>query len=196
MDGCAGGEPVSKLVIFSGLPGTGKSTLAERLARELRLPLLCIDDVIGEVPENAGFAFWDSRIAILLDVVERQLNLGLDVIVDSVFMNTDRHHAQALARKYGYQFLPIHVYISDEALWEARVTARFDALNNPDVATWERIGHQRLHFRAWEPGTALFIDNARSLEANYAELLRFVSAEAVDLQPLDEVPLIRGNYHG
>jgi len=117
---------LSKLIIFSGLPGTGKSTLAERLARELHLPLLCIDDVIGEVPENPGFAFWDSRIAVLLEVVETQLKLGLDVIVDSVFMNTDRHHAQALAGQYGYRFLPIHVFVSDEALWEARVTARFD----------------------------------------------------------------------
>jgi hypothetical protein len=42
----------TKLIIFSGLPGTGKSTLASQLARELRLPLLCIDDVIGEVPSE------------------------------------------------------------------------------------------------------------------------------------------------
>ena len=51
----------TKLIIFSGLPGTGKSRLASRLARELGLPLLCIDDVIGEVPEGAGIPFWDLR---------------------------------------------------------------------------------------------------------------------------------------
>lgn len=96
---------MNRLVIFSGLPGTGKSTLANRLARELRLPLLCIDDVIGEIPANAGTEFWDSRVAILLELVETQLKIGLDVIVDSVFMNMDRHHAQGLARKYGYRLL-------------------------------------------------------------------------------------------
>jgi len=42
----------NKLVIFPGLPGTGKSTLAERLARELRWPLLRIDDVVMDVPVN------------------------------------------------------------------------------------------------------------------------------------------------
>lgn len=186
---------MQKLILFSGLPGTGKSTLATRLARELQLPLLCIDDVIGDVPENAGIPFWDSRVRILLDVVETQLKVGLSVIVESVFMNTDRHHAQELARKYNARLLPIYLFVSDENTWKDRVTVRYNEMNDNDVATWDRIQHQRQRFRAWEPNTALFIDSMNPVEQNYKTVLKFVTDENATLKPLSNVPLVEGKYH-
>lgn len=173
----------------------GKSTLAEKLARTLRWPLLKIDDVIGDVPENPGIEFWDSKVDILLDLVNTQLALGLDVIVDSVFMNMDRQHAQKLAQKYQVRFLPIYVFISDDQIWQERVTKRFSELNDKDVATWENIQHQREHFAPWQSGTALFIDSLHSLEENFERVLDFVTKEDVSLQPLTEMQLSQGRYH-
>jgi predicted kinase len=186
---------MSTLVIFSGLPGTGKSTLANRLARELRWPLLRIDDVVLDVPENAGTDFWDSQISILLGLTEAQLELGLDVIVDSVFMNTDRHHAQALARKYESRFRPIYTLVSDDRIWQERVVQRYAELSNPAVATWDRLQHQRQHFRKWEPNTALFVDAVNTMEQNFATVLRFVQTDEIALSPLEDIPLVEGKYH-
>ena len=186
---------LATLVIFSGLPGSGKSTLADKLARKLHWPLLRIDDVIGDVPEDAGIAFWDSKVDVLLDLVETQLELGLDVIVDSVFMNMDRQHAQELARKYHARFLPIHVFVSDDKIWEQRVTHRYDELHNKDVATWERVQHQREHFREWEPQTALFIDSIHPVDQNFAKVLDFVMKENAFLKPISEIQLVQGKYH-
>jgi predicted kinase len=186
---------MTELVILSGLPGTGKSTLAHRLALELRWTLLCIDDLLGEVPHDADLAFWDSKIDILLDLIERQLRIGLSVVADSVFMDADRQHAQELARKYNARFLPIHVFVSDEETWKGRVSSRFARLGNPEVATWERIQRQREGFREWEPGTALFIDSLYPLEENLADALDFISERGASLQPLKEIPLTRGRYH-
>lgn len=184
------------LVIFSGLPGTGKSTLSEHLARELRWPLLCIADVAGNIPPEADFRFWDEKIVILLAIAEAQLALGLSVIVDSVFMGADRVHAQEIAHKHGAAFRPVYCFVSNEALWEKRVTERADALQNPAVTTWERIQHQRQWFAPWRPGTALFVEAANSVEQNYARLLEFVTSPKISLEPLSvDVPLVKGHYH-
>lgn len=184
------------LTIFSGLPGTGKSALADRLARELRWPLLRIDDVAGNVPPGADFHFWDEKILVLLTIAEAQVELGVNVIVDSVFMGTDRVHAQEIARYHHALFRPIYCFISDEALWKKRVTSRFEELQNPDVATWERIQHQRQWFVPWQENTALFVDAVRPAEANYADALHFVKDPSFMCQPLRvDVPLVKGQYH-
>ena len=83
----------------------------------------------------------------------------------------------------------------DEAVWKERVTNRSNELKHPEVATWERIQHQRQRFREWEPDTALFIDNLDSADQNYQKILDFVTAQEVKLRPLSEIPLSEGRYH-
>ncbi|MGD8403113.1 MAG: ATP-binding protein [Anaerolineales bacterium] len=184
------------LVIFSGLPGTGKSTFANRLARERRWPLLRIDDVAGNVPLEADYRFWDEKILLLLTIVEEQLKLGISTIADSVFMGADRVHAQELASKYDTYFRPIYCYVSDEALWKERVTERFEAAQGPNVASWEQIQHQRQWFAPWQPDTGLFIDTVDPFEQNYEKVLEFVVDQSISLTPIQiDVPLEKGKYH-
>jgi predicted kinase len=188
---------MSTLVIFSGLPGAGKSTLANRLAQELRWPILCIDDLTVDVPPDADYRFWDEKILVLLRLAETQLSLGVSVIVDSVFMGADRLHAQELAQTYKAAFRPVYCFVSDESVWKNRVALRAETLQNPAVATWEHIKHQREYFHKWEPDTALFVDAAQPLEKNYAKVREYVTGPNAPLKPL-ALPadgLKKGNYH-
>ena len=189
----------STLVIFSGLPGTGKSILSTRLARELGWPLLRLDDIPARMPEDWAtydLDFWDTVISMLMQLTETQLEVGANVIVDAVFMAYDRHHFQALAGKYGVALRPVYTYLSDEKLWEARVTERFNALGrSPDVATWDGIQTKRKRFLAWEPGTALFVDGVHPLEQNLALVREYATGGVLQPRPLPELPLIQGRYH-
>ena len=186
----------STLVIFSGLPGTGKSVLSDRLARELRWPVLRIDDVALKVPDGADFRYWDEQILILLTIVETQLELGISVIADSVFMNADRVHAQEIAARHKALFRPVYCFVSDEKLWEQRVTERANELQDASVSTWQRVQHQRKWFAPWKEKTALFVDSTISEEHNYPEVKRFVLDQNMVCDPLKvDKSLIKGRYH-
>lgn len=185
------------LVIFCGLPGTGKSTLANPLARALRWPLLPIDDLTVAVPADAGPAFWDEKILVLLTLAETQLQLGLSVVLDSVFMGRDRLHAQELARTYHAIFRPVYCFVSDETLWRQRVTQRAEMLQNPAVATWDGIQHQREHFAAWEADTGLLVDAVLPFEHNYATVHKYVTEQDISLvsMKIPDEGLTKGRYH-
>jgi Holliday junction resolvasome RuvABC ATP-dependent DNA helicase subunit len=68
------------LVIFSGLPGTGKTTLAQLLAQRLHIPLLRIDDIVSSIPPHMSRhadPFWEDMISILLNLLSVNLSKGL-----------------------------------------------------------------------------------------------------------------------
>jgi len=184
------------LTIFSGLPGTGKSTLANLLARKLRWPVLRIDDVAGDVPVNAGYRFWDEKILVLLTIVEEQLKLGVSVIADSIFMGADRVQAQEMARKYETNFRPVYCFVSDEKVWKKRVTGRLEDVQISGVADWEQIQHQRQWFSPWQSGTGLFVDAIEPIERNFASVIDFVMNPKVSLEPIQiKGPVTGGKYH-
>jgi predicted kinase len=81
------------LVIISGAPGSGKTTLARRLVLDLRLPLLVRDelketlaDAMGMPTDLAASARLGSgAYAALYLVTQRLLEAGIGVVIESNF---------------------------------------------------------------------------------------------------------------
>jgi len=79
-----------KMIVFSGLPGTGKSALAESVGQELGIPVFAKDWLEATllrcelVPANFKKPLASASYELLTTLARRQLMLGQSVILDSV----------------------------------------------------------------------------------------------------------------
>jgi predicted kinase len=80
------------LILITGMPGTGKSTLAGSLARHLGVPLICKDtikepllDVIGAADRAESRRLSDASFAVMFALARDCLRAGTDLILEGNF---------------------------------------------------------------------------------------------------------------
>ena len=145
-----------KLIIFSGLPGTGKSTLAEAIGKELGIPVFAKDWLESTLlrsglkltieDKSLGFAGYE----LLTILAERQLSLGQSVILDSVAgTETIRNTWRQLARQYGADWRVIECICSDESLHRSRLKVRKRNIPGWHELEWSDVEKVKQYYRPW-----------------------------------------------
>lgn len=96
----SGGKPPAALVIILGSPASGKTTLAERLSRELGLACLCKDDVkealfdvLGCPDRERSRLLSEASFTALVRLARTQLRVGCSCLIEGNWRAT---HAAAL----------------------------------------------------------------------------------------------------
>ena len=80
-------ETAAVLILMSGLPGVGKSTIADALAPRLGAPVLSVDPIEAAILRCGIPASFETGVAayeVAATLAEHQLALGLDVVGDAV----------------------------------------------------------------------------------------------------------------
>jgi predicted kinase len=135
------GKPL--VIIVNGLPGTGKTTLARRLAADVRLPVFSRDSIYetlydaldchsNGLPPLLGTA----TFTLLYSVASSMIAAGQSVIIEGFFGRPDLRTAEFLQLQRRYDFEPFQILCkADGALLLKRFLAR--------VGTGERhVGHR------------------------------------------------------
>ena len=138
-------------IVFSGLPGSGKTTIAKELARQVGAVYLRID-VIEQALREAGVLAGDvgaSGYAVANALALSNLRLGQRVIADCVNpVKESRDAWQAVATAAGVALINIEVVCSDQQAHRRRVEGRVGDIPGLVPPTWQSV--QVHEYEPWE----------------------------------------------
>ena len=161
-----------KMILFSGFPGTGKSTLAERIGRQLRIPVFAKDWLEASLIQSGLRLMMDDKLLgfagyeLLTVLAERQLMLQQSVILDSVAsMQTIRTKWHQLAKQYRADWRVIECVCSDENLHRSRLSNRQRGIPGWRELEWADVEKVKGYYPAWEEDH-LVLDMVNSLDEN------------------------------
>ena len=147
------------LIVLSGLPGVGKTTLAREVATATGAMHLRIDS-IEQALRNAGWNVEGEGYRVAYAVAEDNLRLGRTVVADCVNpWPLTRNQWQAVANRAGVRAVNVEIICSDVDEHRRRVESRSADIAGHRVPTWSEVVER--DYRPWD-GDHLVIDTAQS----------------------------------
>ncbi len=157
------------LYIFSGLPATGKSTLAKLLAAKTSSFYLRIDTVEQGLRDLCSFKVEGEGYRLSYRIIRDNLELGLNCISDSCNpIELTRREWQEVAVSVGAKFINIEVSCSDSCEHELRVNTRHNEVENLRLPTWQQV--QNRYYETWQTDVIKIDTAGKNIEMSFAEL--------------------------
>jgi predicted kinase len=160
------------LIVFSGLPGTGKSSLVKELARELRAVWLRIDSIEQAIRESGVVpgSVYDAGYRAAYALAQDNLRVGLSVVADCVnpWMLT-RDAWRDIGVRAGTPVIEIETVCSDSEEHRRRVETRTKEVPGSAQPDWQEVIHRDYH--PWDRDR-LVVDTAGRSVASCIALIR------------------------
>lgn len=165
-----------RLIILAGLPGSGKTTLARLLAKELSLVYLRVDSV--EAPFNAYYPDAGSHgegYEALINLARENLKLANDVIIDTVNpFHLTRAMFMSLDKEMDLETFQFEIKLKDKSLHKKRVEERKSDIRNLKVPSWQEVLDRE--YEEWDekidgPVKTIWMDNSKTAFLTCLEII-------------------------
>jgi predicted kinase len=167
---------------MAGLPGTGKSAVAEKLRERLGYPMISVDPLESAILSAGIDADQPTGLAAYLvaeTLASNVLASGASIIVDAVnAVNPAREQRVSLADRHGAAITFVEVVCSDPAIHRARLESRNRNLPHVSEPTWHAVEQSLDEYDEWSGESAeverLTLDSVQPLAANVERALQFL----------------------
>ena len=160
------------LIILGGLPGTGKTTIARELARQLGAVHVRIDSIEQAIRESGVVAVSldEAGYRVGYAVAEDNLRLGHTAIADSVNpLSVTRNAWVEVATRVGVDFVEVEITCSDPQEHRRRVETRMPDIPGLRSPTWSEVVAR--DYEPWNRERTV-IDTAHASPEHSVETLR------------------------
>lgn len=163
------------LIVFSGLPGVGKTTIARELARTIGAVHLRIDS-IEQALRRGGYRVAGEGYDVAYAVAEDNLRAGQTVIADCVNpWPLTRDAWRSVAERAGVAALDVEIVCSDTAEHRRRVESREPDIAGLALPFWQDVVERDYH--AWDRDRLVVDTVASDVTAGVHAIMGRLSAQ-------------------
>jgi predicted kinase len=176
------------LIVTAGLPGTGKSTIAEVVGNRIGAPVVSVDPIESAILSAGIDSDEPTGLAAYLvaeTIAEAVLSGGGTVIVDAVnAVEPAREQWVKLAARQKTSIKFLEVICSDADVHRTRLANRDRRLAHLAEPTWHAVEQSLDEWEAWTGATGavprITLDSVQPLGVNVEQALAFLEGSALE----------------